>query len=155
MFTVVLDACVLVPAALADSVLRISEAGAFAVRWSAIILDEVERTMTRLGIPPDKAAQRIGTMTEAFPFAAIEGYQPLVDAMRNDRKDRHVLAAAVSSECHTIVTFNLADFPSEAVDPWVWRSFTPTSSSSDSSTWPRAQSCRRSTSSPRPISIHH
>lgn len=39
MFTVVLDACTLVPITLCDTLLRIAETGSFGVRWSATILD--------------------------------------------------------------------------------------------------------------------
>lgn len=35
MFTVVLDACTLVPITLCDTLLRIAETGSFGVRWSA------------------------------------------------------------------------------------------------------------------------
>ncbi len=38
--------------------------------------------------------------------------------MKNDPKDRHVLAAAVKSKADVIVTFNLKDFPAESLEPW-------------------------------------
>ncbi len=37
--------------------------------------------------------------------------------MTNDEKDRHVLAAAVASGSQVVVTFNLTDFPEEALAP--------------------------------------
>ena len=59
MFTVVLDACTLVPITLCDTLLRIAETGSFGVRWSATILDEVERTMVgKLGVSAEAAARR-------------------------------------------------------------------------------------------------
>ena len=43
---------------------------------------------------------------------------PLIPAMTNDPKDRHVLAAAVRSGASVIVTANLKDFPSDALAPF-------------------------------------
>lgn len=120
MFTVVLDACVILPITLNDSILRLAEAGCFGVRWSADIMEEVRRNMVgeKFGIPPEAADLRLGAMREAFPFADVEGYEALIPVMSNDPKDRHVLAAAVRSDAHTIVTSNLKDFPSESLAPW-------------------------------------
>ncbi|MDE9365682.1 PIN domain-containing protein [Luteipulveratus sp. YIM 133132] len=118
MFTVVLDACVLVPQTLADTVLRIAERGAFGVRWSATILDEVARTMRRLGATEAQVEHRISAMRLAFPFADVSNYCDLEPGLSNDPKDRHVLAAAIRSECHTVVTFNLKDFPDDSLEPW-------------------------------------
>lgn len=49
-------------------------------------------------------------LERVFPEAAVEGYEPLVAAMRNDEKDRHVVAAAVKANAQVIVTANLKDF---------------------------------------------
>ena len=53
MTTVVLDACVLAPARLADLLLRLAEEPRLhAPRWSSEILDEVRRTqVNQLGYP--------------------------------------------------------------------------------------------------------
>jgi predicted nucleic acid-binding protein len=118
MFTVVLDACVLVPATLNDTLLTITEAGGFGVRWSRTILDEVTRTITRLGVPDDSARRRTDAMDAAFAFAAVRGFDPLIPLMTNDEKDRHVLAAAVKAEVSTIVTANIKDFPHSSLEPW-------------------------------------
>jgi hypothetical protein len=49
-------------------------------------------------------------MTEAFPEAAVTDYEHLVGAMRNDPKDRHVIAAAVKAGAQVVVTDNTRDF---------------------------------------------
>jgi hypothetical protein len=46
------------------------------------------------------------------------GYDSLVGEMANDRKDRHVLAAAVKCGAEVIVTYNKRHFPSAAIDPY-------------------------------------
>lgn len=119
MFTVALDACTLAPITLCDAILRIAETGAFGVRWSASILEETERTMVDpLGVPQEAAARRIRQMERAFRFASVEGYEPLESLLTNHPKDRHVLACAIKAQVHTIVTFNLKDFPPASLAPW-------------------------------------
>lgn len=54
-------------------------------------------------------------MNRAFPDAMVAGYEDLVDGMECDQKDRHVMAAAVHSECQVVVTYNLKDFPAEVM----------------------------------------
>jgi hypothetical protein len=52
-------------------------------------------------------------MRSYFPEAWISGYEHLVPDMRNQLKDRHVIAAAVQGRAHSIVTFNEKDFAAE------------------------------------------
>lgn len=116
--TVVLDACVLIPIRLATTLLWLAEAGLFQPLWSAPILDEVRRNLPRVGVTPQQASRRVTLMHEAFgPEALVEGYEALIDQMTCDPKDRHVLAAAVHAGAAAVVTFNLKDFPDEAVHP--------------------------------------
>ena len=49
-------------------------------------------------------------MMGAFPEAMVTGHEPLIPAMPNDEKDRHVAAAAMKAEVQIIVTRNLKDF---------------------------------------------
>lgn len=112
-FKVILDANVLFPFTLRDTLLRAAAGGFFQVYWSNEILDEVERNLVKsMATTTDKAARLRSAMTRAFPEALVAGYEPLVSAMTNDLKDRHVAAAAVKSGAQVIVTNNLKDFQS-------------------------------------------
>ena len=114
----VLDACVLVPMPLADTLLRMAEPPAlYEARWTVQILSEVTRTLvSRFGKSPEKALYREASMREFFRDSLVEGYERLVAEMENHPKDRHVLAAAVACRGDCLVTFNLKDFPSKAAD---------------------------------------
>jgi predicted nucleic acid-binding protein len=113
---VVLDACVLVPASLCDLLLRAAGADLYRLQWTDEILEEVRHTLIDdLGRSAEQADRRIAAMKAAFPESLITHHKPLVSAMTNDPKDRHVLAAAVASSAHVIVTTNLKDFPERAL----------------------------------------
>ncbi len=112
----VLDACVLIPMPLADTLLRLAEPPAlYEPRWADEILAEVTRTLIgRFGKTPEDARYRETAMREFFPEARVKDYEPLVERMTNDPKDRHVLAAAVACRADYLVTFNLRHFPAES-----------------------------------------
>lgn len=119
-YVAVLDACVLIPMPVADTLLRLAQEPEFYFpRWSAEILMEVEDVLQRkFGIASEKAARRIRVMREQFPEAMIAGYEQLTQAMTNHPKDRHVLAAAVRCGAHAIVTNNKKHFPDECLKPY-------------------------------------
>ena len=96
-YTAVLDACVLIPMPLADTLLRMAETPRlYLPRWSAEIMSEVSRNLvSKLGLTPEQAQRREAVLRLHFPEAWIEGYEPLIPAMQNHPKDRHVLAAAL------------------------------------------------------------
>ncbi|RYC03585.1 PIN domain-containing protein [Nocardioides zhouii] len=113
----VLDACTLVPIRLATTLLWLAEAGLLEPLWSEEILDEVERTLPKLGPTPAQAARRVEAMRDAFGAEAmVDDFSDLIDQMTCDPKDRHVLAAAVRGGASTLVTFNLRDFPAEVAE---------------------------------------
>ncbi|GAB3716510.1 PIN domain-containing protein [Mariniluteicoccus flavus] len=118
MFTVVLDACVLVPITLTDTILRIAEAGSVGVRWSPRILDETRRALVSNGVGDEAADRRLRHMASAFPLASVVAPPGLESVLTNHPKDRHVLATAISAPAPTIVTFNLKDFPAASLQPW-------------------------------------
>jgi len=108
---VVVDANVLFPFTLRDTVLRSAAANLYQLRWSGEILHEMERNLVKTAaMPADKAQRLRGKMEQVFPEAMVTGYEPLVRTMQNDAKDRHVVAAAVKSGAQIIVTANLKDF---------------------------------------------
>jgi predicted nucleic acid-binding protein len=112
-YVAVLDACVLVPAALRDTLLRLAETPRlYLPKWSDEILAEVERTLIgQLKKTPEQAAHLTAELKRAFPEALVREYKSVEPALTNHPKDRHVLAAAIRSSAQAIVTFNLKHFP--------------------------------------------
>lgn len=109
-WTACLDACVLVPMGLCDSLLSIAQAGIYRPVWSEAILDEVARN-----VPPaarGDVADRIAAVNAAFPDAQVDGWRPLMAGVPSavDAKDRHVVAAALAGQANVIVTENVRDF---------------------------------------------
>ena len=110
-FIVVLDANVLFPFTLRDTLLRAAAAGFYQVRWSSRILDEMTRNLVSSRLMSAEKAERLRRIMEReFPEADVQGYEPLIASMRNDEKDRHVVAAAVKAGAQVITTSNLKDF---------------------------------------------
>jgi predicted nucleic acid-binding protein len=123
---VVLDACVLYPPILRDTLLRAAEEGLYQVHWNSEILEELRRNLIAdAGLTETGARDLIDAMTAFFPEAEVTGYESLLFAMTNDQKDRHVLAAAVRASAQIIVTDNIRDFPASALDPFNIESQTP------------------------------
>lgn len=116
---VVLDACVMVPISICDTLLRAAERGLYRLRWSEAILEELQRSLAlKLPLGDDRARRRVAAQRDYFPEAEVRGFEHRIGQMTNDPKDRHVLAAAVECGAEIIVTFNLRDFPSSALRPW-------------------------------------
>ena len=110
-FIVVLDANVLLPFTLRDTLLRAAALHFYQVCWNAQILDEMTRNLVSTGTMSQDKADRLRTVMErAFPEAEVIGYESLIASMPNDEKDRHVLAAAVKAGAQVVTTANLKDF---------------------------------------------
>lgn len=118
-FTVLTDACVLVPPLVRNLLLSLAEAQLFRLRWSERILDEFERGFVRDASrhgrddPETAARQAREAMVCAFPEAVIEGHEHLEAALQAlpDPDDRHIVAAALHAGAAQIITNNLRDFP--------------------------------------------
>jgi hypothetical protein len=118
-FLALLDASVLIPFPLADTLLRIAAADLYDPLWSPDILREVERTLA--GWPhvgPNRAARRIEHMRSAFPEAEVTGHRHLIETMpAADEADQHVVAAALVGHAHVVVTNNVRHFPAASIRP--------------------------------------
>lgn len=80
-YTAVLDACVLVPVALADTLLRVAEKGLYRPLWSDRILGEAQAAIEEVH-PGIDAAKRFASMREAFDDALVTGWEERVPGMR-------------------------------------------------------------------------
>jgi predicted nucleic acid-binding protein len=109
---VVLDANVLYPASLRDTLLRLAERDFYRPRWSSIILEEVARGLIEDGgMDEVRCRHLLLEMKNTFADAEVNVTPELIDRLTNQAKDRHVLAAAVACDAGAIVTANLRDFP--------------------------------------------
>lgn len=126
---VLLDACILVNFSLCDTLLRLAEPPRlYEPKWSEEIIRETTRTLeSKLGWPSSLTAYLETELRAHFSDAWISGYEPLIAQMTNDKKDRHVLAAAVHGQAPIIVTFNLRHFGREHLEPWGVRAVHPQS----------------------------
>lgn len=107
----VLDANILFPMILRDTLLRVAAAGCFRPQWSDRILDETTRNLIdQHRVSAEQARRLVAQMATAFPEALVEGWEGLEAAMPNDPKDRHVAATASHCGASYIVTANLDDF---------------------------------------------
>jgi predicted nucleic acid-binding protein len=119
-YSVVLDACVLVPVSLCDLLLRLAEEPAvYRPLWSDQILTELTKALrAKLHRTAAEAAWRRKQMTEAFPEAMVTFPAELLKAAEciPDKNDRHVLAAAIMARANTIVTQNIKHFPRNCIE---------------------------------------
>jgi hypothetical protein len=105
-YTAVLDACVLVPVVLSDTLLRVAEAGRYRPLWTERILGEAQAAIEEIH-PGINVTKRFAGMREAFDDALITGWENLEGRLLlPDEDDRHVLAAAIHGEAQAIITAN-------------------------------------------------
>ncbi|HSI61561.1 MAG TPA: PIN domain-containing protein [Candidatus Saccharimonadia bacterium] len=115
---VVLDACVLYPAALRDLFMRLAAHGLIQAKWSAKIHDEWMTAILRERA--DLTLERLQKTRELMDKHAgdclVTGFERHMQNLAlPDPDDRHVLAAAIECEADAVVTWNLADFPANTV----------------------------------------
>ena len=110
---VVLDANVLYPAPLRDSLMHLRLTRAFQAHWTNQIHDEWTRNLKRVRPEITNAQlQRIrDLMNHHARDALVTGFEKRIRGLTlPDPDDRHVLAAAIHVSATHIVTFNLKDF---------------------------------------------
>lgn len=120
--TVVYDACVLYPAPLRSLLMYLAMTGLFRARWSNTIHEEWMRNVQK-DYPnfTRQQAERIRDLMNAHVTdCLVTGHDALIASLTlPDPDDRHVLAAAICCGADLIVTFNLKDFPTTALQPYV------------------------------------
>lgn len=115
---VVLDACVLYPAAQRDLFMWLAAGGAIRAHWTNQIHDEWMRNVERdYGVTHTELEKVAQLMDRAAGDALISRYSQHEELFsRTDAKDRHFAAAAVAArkrsgaDIVTIITWNLKDF---------------------------------------------
>ena len=99
-FTCVLDTNVIFPIEIRDLLFWFAHFELYTPKWSKHIFDEWIDVMQRKGVPEDEINKRISKAHAAFPDALVTNYEALIDSLDlPDEKDRHVLAAAIKTNC--------------------------------------------------------
>ncbi|WP_422137535.1 PIN domain-containing protein [Endozoicomonas sp. ALC020] len=129
-FTAVFDACVLYPSVLRDVLLRLAITDTFRAKWTDKIHDEWTRNLkaNRPDIDENYLNKTRQLMNAHVRDAVVEGFEHLIDSVQlPDQDDRHVVAAAIVANADVIVTYNLKDFPDEALTPYELQAIHPDS----------------------------
>lgn len=117
-YAVVLDASVLGPMPLADTLLRLAEEPSlYQIVWTEELLQEIGGVLLKLGRTEAQAERRLKFMRDFFPEAMYELPQEIVEAIPciPDPDDRHVVAAAIIGSANAIISSNTKDFPEECL----------------------------------------
>lgn len=120
-FTVVYDACVLYPAPLRDLLMHLALSDLYRACWSERIHDEWTRNVlaSRPDLTPKQLQRTRALMNAHVRDGLVSGFEFLIPSLSlPDPDDRHVVAAAIHAGASLIVTFNLQDFPAEALEPY-------------------------------------
>jgi PIN domain-containing protein len=115
---VIIDACILYSAPIRDLVVRLAQAGLLQARWTNDIHDEWTRNVLKNNpkVRRERLERTRSLLDGALRDCLVTGYSDLVESLSlPDPDDRHVLAAAIHRGAGVILTFNLSDFPPEAL----------------------------------------
>ncbi len=109
---VVLDACVIFPGSLRDTLLRLAAAKIYKLWLTDQIIEEMRTNLVEKKHITEKQGQYLVSQIRGyFKSDFLTQHTLLIHLMPVNEKDRHVLAAAVASGSQIIVTQNLKDFP--------------------------------------------
>lgn len=120
-FTVIYDACVLYPAPLRDLLMHLALSDLYRARWSDLIHDEWTRNVLadRNDLSSEQLHRTRHLMNLNVRDSLVTGFEYLIPSIKlPDPDDRHVVAAGIHSGASLIVTFNLKDFPADALKPY-------------------------------------
>jgi hypothetical protein len=117
-FTAVIDANVFYGARLRSLMLYLAQTGLFRAHWSNDIHEEwisnVLRNRSDLQRGDLEKTRQL--MDSAVLDCLVFDYEALIPSLTlPDENDRHVLAAAIRGRANVIVTFNMKDFPDDAL----------------------------------------
>jgi hypothetical protein len=107
-----LDACVIYPAAVRDTLLGAVLDGLFVPSWSSQALAEATRNLIADGRMTERTATRtVEAIRDKFPTAEV--FDALIpgDLPGVPSDDRHIAEAAVTAQASHLVTLNLKHFP--------------------------------------------
>lgn len=93
----------------------------FKARWTEEIHSEWIRNVleNRPDLTLEQLTRTKNLMNGNVRDCLVTGYEALISTLElPDPDDRHVLAAAIRSSSSVIVTFNLNDFPAQALAPY-------------------------------------
>jgi hypothetical protein len=115
---VVLDACVLYPAAQRDFFMWLAARGVIRAHWTNEFHDEWMRNVARDHAVARSVLERVRTLMDHAAGDGLIGHYRRQEQLftKTDAKDRHVAAAAVAArkrskaDIVTIITWNLRDF---------------------------------------------
>ena len=116
----VLDANILLQAAMRDTILRLAEASIVSAFWSESILAEVERNFSKVSGGVDVArryAALRGALSRNFPRALVRVEQRALATLAIAPHDHHVVACALAAPAAVIVTYNTRHFPQRGLHP--------------------------------------
>jgi len=125
-YTALVDASSLAGALRRNLLLTLAEAEFFRIRWSRGIMDETQAAIEKIlrdkgGLDAAHCASRACRyMENAFEDAMVTEFEKQLGAgdALPDKKDAHVLAAAVKTRADVIVTENLKHFPNDILEPF-------------------------------------